>query len=192
MPQSRSWRWAVFAFSMLLTLDAWARAHSLSGTHVTRKSPEHVWQVLTAYSQTCASGCRYERPKLVQVKRVGETKSETIWYTWSHVSNPIRDVTYFSRVTVRWQDNGGFVLDTLQLDESHRDIINDLSKQTGLGHRPAFDTANTRTSVSPKSGKTTVTQKVTLTTSGVLDLWPAKVDEGIVEHMSSTFRNIGP
>jgi hypothetical protein len=182
----------LFAAVTLLCSNAWADSHYIRGTHLTRKSPEDVWEILTAYSQTCGRGCKYERPNVVRVEKLDHWATETSWYTWSLVANPLRDVTYFSRVTVRWNDQGGFTSDTLQLDESHQGLIAQLTKKTGLTHRPAFDTANTTTTVSLEGRKTSVHQTVKLTTSGMLDLWPGKVDDGIREYMSATFRNIGP
>jgi len=185
-------RWREFAAVSLLCSNAWADTHYVTGTHQTRKSPEDVWDILAAYSKTCARGCKYERPNLVRVEKLDYLATEGSWYTWSLVANPLRDVTYFSRVTVRWDDEGGFTSDTLQLDESHQTLIAQLSKKTGRPHRPAFDTANTTTTVFLEGRKTSVHQTVKLTTSGVLDLWPGKVDNGIREYMSATFRNIGP
>ncbi|HXS17258.1 MAG TPA: hypothetical protein VN764_08715 [Polyangiaceae bacterium] len=177
---------------MLICTNAWADTHYITGTHSTRRSPQQVWNILVAYGQTCARGCKYERPNLVRVEKLDYLASDSSWYTWSLVNNALRDVTYFSRVTVRWDDEGGFTFETLQLDASHQTLIGQLSKKTGRSHKPAFDTANTTTSVFWDGRKTSVNQTVKLTTSGLLDLWPGKVDDGIREYMSATFRNIGP
>lgn len=180
---------AAFGFCTSLAL---ADTHRLSGTHVTHKSPAKIWGILTAYSEICAKGCRYERPHLVRVKKLSYQANETSWYTWSHVENPIRDVTYFSKITINRLENGDFTTHTLQLDGSHQELIETLKKKSGLEHRPAFDTANTTTIVKSNGDRTEVTQKVVLTSSGILDLWPARVLAGIQEHMDATFRNIGP
>lgn len=185
-------RWREFLAVALLCTNAWADTHYITGRHFTRKSPEEVWGILTAYDQTCGRGCKYERPNVVRVEKLDYLATDSSWYTWSLVANPLRDVTYFSRVTVRWDDEGGFTSDTLQLDASHQGLISQLSKKTGLTHKPAFDTANTTTTVFLEGRKTSVHQTVKLTTSGILDLWPGKVDDGIREYMSATFRNIGP
>jgi len=58
-------------------------------------------------------------------------------------------------------------------------------------HRPAFDTALTRTFVTRNGTTTRVSQNVVLSASGLVDLWPAKIVEGIREHIDATFRNIG-
>ena len=188
----RIYSWALAAALASCSSLAHADTHTLTGAHVTQKSPEKIWSILTAYPDICAKGCRYERPNLIRVKKVSYLASETSWYTWSHVENAIRDVTYFSKVTINWRENGDFTTDTLQLNDSHRELIDALKKKTGLDHRPAFDTANTTTTVRKSGERTQVTQKVVLTSSGLLDLWPAKVLAGIREHMEATFRNIGP
>ncbi len=191
-PQKRLWAASLALAFLLVSALAWAGVHKHTGTHLTKKSPEDVWKVLSAYSEICGKGCRYERPNLVQVKKLSIHASSSSWYTWSHVENTLRDVKYFSKVTIRWNKGGGFSTDTLQLNESHRKLIDELEAKTGLKHRPAFDTANTTTTAQPQGSSTLVKQHVVLTSSGLLDLWPAKVMEGIREHMAATFRNIGP
>ncbi len=189
---SRLWAWACGLALLLIVGVALAGTHRLTGTHLTRKSPAQVWTILTAYSDYCEKGCRYERPNLVRVKKLSQHETDTSWYTWSHVDNILRDVTYFSKVTVKWDREGGFSTDTLQLDASHQKLIDELEEKTGLKHRPAFDTANTTTTVAKNGGKTFVRQDVVLTASGVLDMWPAKIEQGIRDHMDATFKNIGP
>ena len=189
--RSRIWSWATALVLLLFVGAAVAATHRLTGTHETQKSPDQVWEILTAYPDICARGCRYERPNLVRVVKLEEWATDSSWYTWSHVENPLRDVTYFSKVSVRWNDGGGFSTETLQLDPSHKRLIEHLENKTGLKHRPAFDSANTTTTVSRHGSKTLVRQQVVLTASGVIDLWPGKILEGIREHMDATFRNIG-
>jgi len=184
--------WSLALAVLLSATLAWAGSHRRTASHMTQKSPAQVWDILTDYPEICGKGCRYERPNLVRVTKLGYQATDHAWYTWSHVENTLRDVTYFSKVTVSWNGDGTFTTDTLQLDGSHKDLIASLKQKTGLDHHPAFDTALTRTIVKKEDGKTKVTQKVELTASGMLELWPGKIMDGIVEHMNATFRNIGP
>lgn len=148
---------------------------------------------MTDYANTCDKGCKYSRPNLVAVKKLNYKSTSNRWYTWSHISNTLKDVKFFTEVSLQRGADGQFVANNRQLDESDASLIKALEAKTGLSHSPAFDAGNTRTTTSKtKDGKTKVAQVVTLRASGMVAMWPGKIREGIRESVATTFKNIGP
>jgi hypothetical protein len=161
-------------------------------SHVTSKSPEQIWNIITDYSNICNKGCKYRRPDLVVVKKISYKTSANSWYTWSHVDSTLRAVTYFTHVSITRRDDGNIVANNRQVHADDKRLIAELEQNSGLKHAPAFDVGNTQTvTASVPGGKTRVTQVVTLTTSGMLAMWTGKVREQMKENVKLTFENIG-
>ncbi len=194
-PLMRTPKRAGIAFFLLLTLavaTALAGNYSYKASHITSKSPQAVWSILTAYGDICDRGCKYRRPDLVVVKRLRHKNSKSSWYTWSHVSSTLKEVTYFTHVTIKRGNDGNLVANNRQLSKKDKNLIEKLEKKTGLRHAPAFDTGNTQTTTSTASGgKTRVTMHVTLSASGFLALWEGKIRKNMKSSIQRTFGNIG-
>jgi hypothetical protein len=170
--------------------SAWAATFQHVAEHVTQKSPTHVWKVLTAYDETCASGCKYSRPSLVKVVKLSHEASATRWYTWSHVSSAVKDAKYFTEVTLAQKSNGHFTTENRQLDGSDKALIERLEGKTGLKHAPIFDGGSTKTVTESRGEQTVVKQIVTLETGAVIGLWAGKIREEMAKNVSATFQNI--
>jgi carbon monoxide dehydrogenase subunit G len=182
---------ALFLLLFLTAVDAWAGTHKISGSFVTKKAPEQVWKVLSAYNETCAKGCRYRRDDLVLTKKLGYRATDKTWYTWTHLSTTLREVKYFTKVTFEKRADGTFRVINQQLDKSDEKVIAELEKQTGLKHSPAFDSGVTVTTTEKLSdGQTKVSQTITLSASGILAMWGGKIEREARENMQTTFKNI--
>lgn len=175
---------------LLLSATAWAATFQHAAEHVTDKSPEHVWKVLTAYDKTCEKGCKYSRPSLVKVVKVSHQATPTRWYTWSHVASTLKDAKYFTEVTLARKAEGHFTTVNRQLDGSDKALIEALESKTGLKHSPIFDGGSTKTTTTKRANRTVVTQVVTLETGAVVGLWAGKIREEMAKNVSATFRNI--
>jgi len=185
----RALKIAVFGALFFVAGPASAADFRYEAKHTTSKAAPRVWKIMSAYSQICDKGCKYHRPDLVRVKKVSYRASKNSWYTWSHVSTLIKDVKYFTKVTIKRESDGSFVADNRQVVD--KKLIRALEKNTGLEHSPAFDAGNTRTIAKTlPGGKTQVTLIVTLSASGVVAMWPSKVRAGIKKGVAQTFKNI--
>ncbi len=178
------------AAALLLSVVAWAATFQHSAQLKTEKSPEHVLHVLTAYDDTCDSGCRYSRPSLIRVAKLTYKATPTRWYTWSHVGSAIKDAKYFTEVTVEKRADGHFTTENRQLDKDDKALIEVLEKKTGLKHAPVFDGGSTKTTTHALSDKTVVSQVVTVHTGAVVGLWAGKIREEMEKNVAATFRNI--
>jgi len=182
---------ALFFMIMLSAAVALAGHLKYSATHITSKSPEAVWKVITAYKDICDKGCKYGRPDLVVVKRLSYKSTPTSWYTWSQIDSTLKDVRYFTHVTIERTNDGHIIGNNRQLDKSNAALIEKLEKSTGLKHRPAFDSGNTRTSTSTAAnGKTKISVLVTLQASGILAMWEGRIRKKMAENVNRTFSNI--
>lgn len=191
-PSSGSLRRAASLALATLLWTGWALAADVhySDAHTTERSPEHVWKVMSAYDQTCDTGCKYGRPNLVRVKKLAHGSSSKKYYTWTHVKHPLGDAKFFSEVKVSQKPDGHFEMNNRQLDSSDESVIATLKSKTGLEHSPAFDAGDTRTLTETVVGKTKVTQHVTVTASGMLALWEGRIKKNIKESVDATFENI--
>ncbi len=161
-----------------------------SASIVVAKTPAEIWKISSAYSETCDKGCKYYRKDVVEVRKLSYKASSTRWYTWTHMSPTLRDVKYFTEVKLEQKPGGHFVSNSRQLDDSDKAEIKALEEKTGLDHSPAFDKVNSRLSTtSAGEGKTKVEQLVTLTASGMVSMWPAKIREGMKNSMDQTLKN---
>lgn len=175
---------------LLLSATVFAATFQHSAEHVTDKSPEHVWKVLTAYDETCDKGCKYSRPSLVKVVKLSHQATPTRWYTWSHVGSTLKDAKYFTEVALVRKSEGHFTTVNRQLDGSDKALIESLESKTGLKHSPLFDGGSTKTSTSRRANRTVVSQVVTLETGAVVGLWAGRIREEMAKNVSATFRNI--
>lgn len=178
--------------ALVIPAVAWAASEfSYTGEHVTKKSPEHVLSVLTAYGKTCDKGCKYYGPDLVEFVSLPEKRTATSWYTWSHVSTTMKTVKYFSFVQVTKQDDGGFVMTTRQLEDRDKALVDDLTKATKKEHSPAFDSGFTKFTVTKTGdGRTKVVQAMKMTASGMLAMFGGKIEGGMKNGAAVTFQNI--
>lgn len=175
---------------VLVATVAWAATYTHTAHHVTRKSAEHVYNVLTAYGQVCDSGCKYHGPDVVTFKKISHEATDRSWYTWTHVSQSLKHTKYYNEVRVTKTD-GGFKMITRQLDGRDESIIKELEAKTGLEHNPVFDSGRTIFTVKPiGGGKTKVTQDMKLTASGMVTMFGGKIEAGMKEGAKATFRNI--
>jgi hypothetical protein len=177
---------------LLIATIAQAGDFRYQASHVTSKSPEQVWEVMTDYARTCSKGCRYKRPDLVVVKKLNFRAKADSWYTWSHVSSTLKEVKYFTHVSITRHADGNITANNRQVGENEKQLIKQLEEQTGLKHSPAFDSGNTKTVTKSRAdGKTEMTQIVTLTASGVIAMWAGKIREGMRDNVGWTFENVG-
>lgn len=194
-PTSRTARGRRAGWSLglaVLFCAGWALAANVryQASHLTTKSPEHVWSVLSAYDQTCDSGCKYQRPNLTVVKKLGYGQSSSKYYTWSHVEHPIKDVKYFTEVKIDKKPGGHFVSVNRQLDHDDKELVKRLEDKTGLPHSPGFDGGGTTTITEAVGDKTKVTQIVTVHATGIAGLWEGRIRKSIKESVDATFANI--
>jgi hypothetical protein len=176
----------------VLLCAGWALAASVryEASHTTAKSPGAVWAVISAYAQTCDSGCKYKRPNLVVVKKIGYGASSSKYYTWSHVKHPLKDVKYFTEVKIDKKASGHFVSVNRQLDEGDEELVDKLEEKTGLPHAPGFDGGGTTTVTEAVGDKTKITQVVTVHAGGIAGLWEGRIRKNIQESVEATFANI--
>lgn len=174
----------------LLAGSAVASDVSYAASHTTEKSPAAVLEVLSAYDKTCDKGCKYSRPNLVVVKKVAHQSTASRYYTWTHLSNTIKDVKYFTEVKIEKKAGGHFVLNNRQLDKSDKTLIASLESKTGLSHSPAFDGGATITVTETVGDKTKVTQNVTVIAGTLASIWGGRIRDGMKESVDATFKNI--
>lgn len=175
---------------LLLAGTAAAGDVRYTASHTTAKSPEAVLEVLSAYSKTCDKGCKYSRPNLVVVRKVSHQSTTSKYYTWTHLSNTLKDVKYFTEVKIEKKEDGHFVLRNRQLDKSDKSLIASLEDKTGLPHSPAFDGGVTVTVTESVGTKTKVTQNVTVVAGTLASLWEGRIRDGMKESVDATFQNI--
>jgi hypothetical protein len=178
--------------AFLIPVAVWAASEfSSSAEHVTKKSPEHVLEVLTGYGKTCDKGCKYYGPDLVEFIALPQKKTATSWYTWSHVSTTMKTVKFFSFVQLAKKDDGSFVMTTRQLEDKDKAVIDELSKASKKEHSPAFDSGTTKFTVTKLAdGQTKVIQAMTMSASGMLAMFGGKIRDGMKNGAAVTFQNI--
>lgn len=165
-------------------------AYRHSDSIIVAKSPEEIWKISTAYSETCEKGCKYYRKDVVAIRKLSYKASSTRWYTWTHMSPTLKDVKYFTEVSLEKKAGGHFVANSRQLDDSDKELLKTLEEKTGLDHSAAFDKVNSRLSTeSAGEGKTKVEQLVTLTASGMVAMWPGKIRDGMKGSVDQTLKN---
>lgn len=174
----------------LLTGFAWAANYSYAATHKTQKSPEHVLSVLTAYGQICDSGCKYWGPGVVEFFRLEHERTPTRWYTWSHVQSGPKHTKYFSEVTLTKAAEGGFTFVVRQLQEQDKALAEKLSQVTKKEHAPVFDVATTTFTVKKTDKGSEVTQAIKMAATGLVTMFPGRIDAGMREGCTATFKNI--
>lgn len=181
-----------FLGTVLIPVAAWAASvFAHTAEHVTKKSPEHVLEVLTAYGKTCDKGCKYYGPDLVEFVALPVKRTAATWYTWSHVSTTMKTVKYFSVVQLTKQADGGFVMTTRQLEEKDKALVDELSKATKKEHSPAFDSGVTKFTVTKlPDGQTKVIQAMKMSASGMLAMFGGKIEGGMKNGATVTFQNI--
>ena len=187
---------AIFTF-VLTSFAGAAIAQSTvtyAGKHQTSRSPEDVLRILTAYSDTCDEGCTYYGPNVVKARRFTEDAGANHWYMWTHVSTSIKDVHYFNRIDYKATADG-FVLKSTQLAEEDPIAIK-LAKKYSLDNNPAMDKGLTVFTVKTvnKDGKavgSSVVQDMSLTFSGMVEMFKGKVLDGMKEGAAATFKNLG-
>jgi hypothetical protein len=74
---------------------------------VARPAAELV-EVLAAYDQFCARGCRYRVPSVEVAQILSYSRHPDDFYTWTSVKD-IEDSTWFSHVTVKRREHGARV-----------------------------------------------------------------------------------
>lgn len=191
--QTRPRQAGFLAFLLVTAVSAivLAASYSYSATHVTQKSPDHIFDVLTAYGQICDEGCKYDGPNVVKFIQVREYQTDTRWYTWTHVKSGLKHTKYFNVVQVHSRSDDGLKMVTRQLDESDQQTITKLEERTGLEHKPVFDTGKTTFTVKKTDGgKTSVTQAMRMTGSGMITMFRKKIETGMREGAQATFANI--
>ncbi|HSC87480.1 MAG TPA: hypothetical protein VLC09_09435 [Polyangiaceae bacterium] len=182
---------ALLAFVLLTASVAWAGNYAYVAHHVTKKSPEHVISVLTSYGNVCNQGCKYYGPDVKEFIQISHKKTATSWYTWTWVSTTLRDVKYFNKVTQTTKPDGTILMVTRLLDESDKALVDELVKATGKPHGPAFDSGKTVFVIRKQDdGTTKVTQDMSMTASGMIDMFGDKIREGMKAGAAATFKNI--
>lgn len=190
-PSSRLASWLLAASLSLVAGSAWAGDYAYVATHVTKKSPEHVLQVLTAYGKYCDRGCQYYGPDVKEFIQLDYQKTATSWYTWTWVSTSIKDVKYFNHVRLIRKKDGTIIMVTRQLDSQDAVLVEQLKKKTGKEHNPAFDTGQTTFVIqSTKDQQVKVVQDMKMSASGMLDLFGGKIRDGMKAGAAATFKNI--
>ncbi len=193
LPQSRRTAFKWWAFLLVLLLCGMASAATTlrhRASHLTRKSPEEVLRILTAYEQHCDRGCRYWGPRVAKWVTVPYKRTRDDHYTWTYMSAR-RDAEYFAHVRVTRRDDGSIQLKTRMLDDRDEDLVELLEDQTGRDHDPGFDDGEVIIEIRPLGdGNTRVTESITLTASGLLSLYAGTIRAGIEECVRASFRNI--
>jgi hypothetical protein len=184
-------RFAVLLLLLTPGLAFAAKHYAYSASHVTGRSAGHVRGVLTAYGEICDSGCKYKGENVAEFIRLSHGKGQDSWYTWTHVTNALRSAKYFSHVTITPRADGGFVFRTRQLEEKDKALVETLKQKSGKDHSPVFDTGVTTITVeSAGEGKLKVTQAITMSATGMVTMFPGKIQEGMESGARITFANI--
>lgn len=175
----------------LVTGTALASDYAKVATHTTTKSADHVLGVLTAYSQTCKEGCKYKSPDIAKLVQLSHKKTATSWYTWTWISHSVRDVKYFSRVSLNKKPNGTFVLTTRMIGEKEEALIAELEKASGQENKPALDSSRAIYTIEPlEGGKTKLTQDIVVSASGMIDMFGGAIKDGIAAATVANVQNI--
>lgn len=165
--------------------------YSRAITHVTTRSPEQALAVLTSYSQTCDSGCKYRSPDVREVIRLSHGKTDTSWYTWTWISTTFKDTKYFTHVTRLDKPDGTIVLVLRLLSKGDEGLIAELTRASGKESQPAFESGKTIFSLRRlEDGKTRFVQDASLKASGLIDVFSDKIRAGIEAGMRANIDNI--
>jgi hypothetical protein len=174
----------------LLAAAAWAGNYAYSATHKTQKSPEHVYAVLTSYGQVCDSGCKYWGPGVIEFFRLEYGRTDTRWYTWSHVQSGPKHTKYFSENTYTPTGDGGFTFVVRQLQEKDEALVAKLTEASKKPHAPVFDLATTTFTIKKVGDGSEVTQSIKMAATGMVTMFPGKIQDGMEEGCVATFKNI--
>jgi len=180
----------VFALVCLSAAAAWAGDYSYSATHKTQKSPEHVFAVFTSYGQVCDSGCKYWGPGVIEFFRLEYGRTESRWYTWSHVQSGPKHTKYFSENTYTPTADGGFTYVVRQLQEKDAALVAKLTEASKKPHAPVFDLATTTFTIKKLADGSEVTQSIKMAATGLVTMFPGKIQDGMKEGCVATFKNI--
>jgi hypothetical protein len=180
----------IVALVCLLSAAAWAGNYAYSATHKTQKSPEQVFSVLTSYGQVCDSGCKYWGPGVVEFFRLETDRTPNRWYTWSHVQSGPKHTKYFSEVIYTPAGEGGFTFVVRQLQEKDGALVTKLSDASKKPHAPVFDLATTTFPVKKLADGAEVTQSIKMAATGLVTMFPGKIQDGMKEGCVATFKNI--
>lgn len=190
-PRSRRLSLLSGAAIVFLTGVALAGVYKHAATHTTKKSVDHVVSVLTAYGQYCNSGCKYYGPDVVTFEKVSYDKKPGSWYTWTHVSTTMKDVKYYNKVSLTKKPDGSVVMNTRQLDDRDVDALAALKEHHGKEHSPAFDRGVTVFTITDEGeGNVKVVQDMSMTASGMIDMFGGKIMDGMKAGAAATFKNI--
>lgn len=183
---------SLFALAAVLLTATVAVAddYAYTASHRTKRAPDHVLEVLTAYGRVCDQGCQYHGPDVVKFIRVQELRSESKWYTWTHVKAGGRNVMHFNEVVLQGRSSEGFTFTTRLLEEQDKALVEKLSQRTGLQHNPAFDYGLTTIRVARQGDTTHVTQSMKMRATGLLTMFPGRIKAGMQAGAEATFRNI--
>lgn len=184
------WSWAI-AWILSAGVVWAASVFQHTAQHTTKKSPEHVLDVLVAYGKVCDSGCKYYGPNVVEFIQLPVDRTSSHWFTWTYVSTTMKNVSYFSEVKLTKKSDGTFKMSTRQLTEADQALIDRLSKASKKEHKPAFDDGETLFTVTKLTdGSTKVVQAMKMTASGMLAMFGGKIEQGMKDGAQATFQNI--
>ena len=179
----------VVAFALLVSASAYAaKVFKHSAVHFTKKSPQQVEKILRDYANYCEEGCKYSRPGLQKVQLLKYKRSDTSWYTWTHVASTFKDVKYFTHVTIKRNPDHSFSWLSQQVTDEK--LIAKLEKLTGKPHSPIFDDGVTRITVEKDKKGSKFTQNVSITISGFISNFSSKIYSSMKKSFEATFKNL--
>ncbi len=91
-------------------------------------------EVLVAYDQFCARGCRYHVPSVEVAQILSYSRRPEDFYTWTSVKD-IKDSTWFSHVTVKRREHGARV----EVSMVTPAVAQTLAKASKREHDPSVD-----------------------------------------------------
>lgn len=143
---------------------------------VARPATELV-EVLAAYDQYCARGCRYRVPSVEVGQILAYSRQPDDFYTWTSVKD-IQDSSWFSHITVKRREHGARV--EVRMVSSPA-LAQTLAKASKREHDPAIDeSVNVYELEEVYAGDRFQKTRVTLTETVVISGLSAAFGAGIV------------
>lgn len=155
-------------------------------TGLVATSVEHVLDVM-ASGDICDEGCRYYGPHIKREVKLSHLATKNEYYKWTHVTG-VKTVKFFKHFRI----TPGEVtrLDVRTLTEEHdKALIDELERETGFEHDPAFDVSTATYTITARGGQVEVKLDAMTRVSGVMTVFAGMVRKEMKKSLEAIFRN---